>query len=242
MGDLCTLLSWDSEHWGFPVARINDKRLTEDVAREAIRWCQERKVKCLYFAADGTCAKTLQLTWTNGFRFVDMRADMEKSLCKSIPNQADLIRCREAVEDDLPTMEQLARTAHQDTRFFKDTNFDRTKAADLYSLWIARDFREYKVFAAVSTDNPNKALGYISVSAAGGEVGRIGLVAVSPEARGCGLGHLLVEHASEWCRSRGADTVKVATQGTNIPALRLYEKCGFKVADVKVWFHLWLND
>lgn len=241
MGNLCTLLAWDSEHWGFPVARFNESKLTEDSARKAIRWCEEHRVRCLYFAADGTCSETLKVACDNGFRFVDVRVDMESSSLQSSSRAADGARFREAGPEDLPTIEQLARTAHGDTRFFKDANFDRTKAAELYALWIRRDFRENKVFAAVSPGDPEKVVGYASADASNLATGRIGLVAVSPEARGGGLGKLLVKCASAWCRSRGATTVKVATQGTNVAALRLYETCGFKVADVKVWFHRWFD-
>jgi len=184
---------------------------------------------------------TLQLAWRKGFRFVDVRVDMEKVFADGVSDPPESVRCREATREDLPLLEQLARTAHEDTRFFKDANFDRAKSADLYVLWIARDFREHKVFVAASTDVSKSLAGYVSASAVSGQAARIGLVAVSPEERGRGLGKLLVQHALTWCRSRGAHCVRVATQGTNVAALRLYESCGFKAADVKVWFHLWFN-
>jgi len=241
MGDLCTLLAWDSEHWGFPVARINGNELTEAAAQEAMRWCEEHKVRCLYFAADGTSAETLQAAWSSGFRFVDVRVDMEANVSSVVAPTQGKGECREARLEDLPSMERLARTAHKDTRFFKDTNFDRQKAADLYALWIARNFREHKVFASTAADGNQGAAGYATADIDGNEAGRIGLVAVSPAARGRGLGHCLVDNAVGWCRSHGAKRVRVVTQGTNVPALRLYESCGFKVADVKVWFHRWFE-
>jgi dTDP-4-amino-4,6-dideoxy-D-galactose acyltransferase len=241
MGHLCTLLTWDSDHWGFPVARLNGHQLTGDTAREALLWCEEHKVKCLYFAAEGTCAGTLHAAWANGFRCVDVRVDMQKTFPAGEAVAPHSGKLREARPDDLPALEQLARTAHEDTRFFKDANFDRTQAADLYALWVARDFREHKVFVAVSADDPQGLSGYVSASEGGNKEGRIGLVAVNPEARGRGLGRLLVGHAVSWCRSRGADSVKVATQATNVAAMRLYEQGGFRVADVKVWFHRWFD-
>lgn len=241
MGDLCTLLAWDSEYWGFPVARIKGNKLTKRAAEKVIRWCGKHKVRCLYFIADGTCAKTLEAAWNHGFRFVDVRVDMQVGASSVIlPSRKDG-DCREARQEDLSAMERLARTAHVDTRFFKDTSFDRKKAAEMYALWIARDYRDHKVFVAATTNSPRSVLGYATAKMARKETGRIGLVAVSPAARGCGLGHLLVKNATAWCHSRGAKCVRVATQGTNIAALRLYERCGFKVAEVKIWFHRWFE-
>jgi ribosomal protein S18 acetylase RimI-like enzyme len=50
-----------------------------------------------------------------------------------------------------------------------------------------------------------------------------------------------VAYAVAWIQSRGLESVRVATQVTNIPALRLYEGCGFRAADAKVWFHRWFD-
>jgi dTDP-4-amino-4,6-dideoxy-D-galactose acyltransferase len=241
MNDACKLLAWDSEHWGFPVARISESRLSEDRANQAIHWCEEHKVKCLYFAGDGTCAETLEVAWVNRFRFVDVRVDMERNLQESVPGGATS-DCREAQLEDLAALEDLARTAHKDTRFFKDLHFDRIKAGDLYALWIARDLRENTVFVAASESAPGSVLGYVSASISSDGEGRIGLVAVNSNARGRGLGRRLVGKALSWCQSRGAGSVRVATQGANVPALRLYETCGFKVADMKVWFHRWFDE
>lgn len=241
MDDLCTVLDWDSKHWGFPVARVKGNKLNERSAENVIRWCGEHKVRCLYFAADGTCAETLQAVKNNGFRFVDVRVDMQVGASSvTLPTRNDG-ECREARQEDLSALERLARTAHVDTRFFKDTGFDRKKAAKFYALWIARDFLENKVFAATTADAPRSVLGYATANMANNETGRIGLVAVSPAARGRGLGHLLVKNTVAWCQSRGAKGVRVATQGTNVAALRLYESCGFRVAEVKVWFHRWFE-
>lgn len=241
MADLCTLLAWDSEYWGFPVARINGSKLSEGTVKEVIRWCGKHKIRCLYFAADGTCAGTLQAARNHGFRFVDVRVDMQVGASYVAPATRTDGECREARREDLSAMARLARTAHEDTRFFKDTNFDRQKAAEIYALWIARDFREHKVFAATAADTPGSVLGYATANMAENETGRIGLVAVSPAARGRGLGHLLVKNAVAWCQSCGAKGVRVATQGTNVAALRLYEGYGFRVAEVKVWFHRWFE-
>jgi len=242
MAEDCTLLLWDSRFWGFPVGRLHSDKLTKEVAENAVRWCVDHKVRCLYFAAAGTCGETLKLAADHGFRFVDVRIDMETAPRAAPPKAATDFIFREAGAADVAAMESLARSAHEDTRFFKDTSFDVEKAADLYALWIARDFRDHTVFAAVSALQPERVLGYLSASDIDTKTGRIGLVAVSAEVRGRGVGRHLVDYALAWYRSRGLERVRVATQGTNVSALRLYEGCGFKVMDVKLWFHRWFKN
>jgi GNAT superfamily N-acetyltransferase len=61
------------------------------------------------------------------------------------------------------------------------------------------------------------------------EDGQAWLVAmwVAPEARGRGLGAVLVEHVAAWARHRGHQTLKLWVTVTNPGAVRLYESTGF---------------
>jgi ribosomal protein S18 acetylase RimI-like enzyme len=71
--------------------------------------------------------------------------------------------------------------------------------------------------------------------------GSLGLMSVAPEARGQGLGRQLVSGAVAWLRERGLERVTVVTQARNVRALRTFEACGFRVADVALWFHKWYD-
>ena len=50
---------------------------------------------------------------------------------------------------------------------------------------------------------------------------------------------MLLNAAMSAAAKLGAKKIRVATQGTNVAALKLYEKAGFRVCDVKIWFHRW---
>ncbi|NAZ38290.1 GNAT family N-acetyltransferase [Rubellimicrobium sp. CFH 75288] len=58
-----------------------------------------------------------------------------------------------------------------------------------------------------------------------GEVGKIGRVAVLPEARGRGAGAALMEAALEVLRARGA---RQARLGSQVHAIPFYERLGFR--------------
>lgn len=60
-----------------------------------------------------------------------------------------------------------------------------------------------------------------------GRYGRILSIAVAAEARGLGLGKLLVRHGIEHLKDRGVDFVKLEVRPANIPALRAYLRNGF---------------
>lgn len=240
--DLCSLLSWDTSFWGIKIARINRNKLTQEDGRQAINWCASNNVGCLYFSADGTCRETLSVAASNGFAYVDTRIDLQISTAAETtrpPKSSH--RIREAGTADLPVLRSIARRAHTDTRFFKDANFSEDRAAELYEQWIERDYAEHTVLVAVYPNAAVQAVGYITCQPEDGELGRIGLVGVSETARNRGVGSALVAAALEHFRKAGKSDIRVATQGTNIAALRLYESAGFRTHKVGVWFHRWFG-
>jgi GNAT superfamily N-acetyltransferase len=62
-------------------------------------------------------------------------------------------------------------------------------------------------------------------------------MAVSPVARGRGYGDLLVERAIEFARAAGAETLMLLSNSRLEPALRLYEKHGFRSVPVSMPHH-----
>jgi ribosomal protein S18 acetylase RimI-like enzyme len=65
-------------------------------------------------------------------------------------------------------------------------------------------------------------------------------IGVGPAARGHGVGTALVEALLSWAGSRGAERVTVVTQGRNVAAQRLYQRCGFLTRSIHLWYHHWL--
>lgn len=52
-------------------------------------------------------------------------------------------------------------------------------------------------------------------------------IAVDPPFRRRGIGRRLIAEAVAWARGRGLPGVMLETQSINVPACRLYERCGF---------------
>jgi len=236
----CRILAWDSDFWGFPVGRLDCSLLREGMERCVLDWCRGEKIRCLYFAADGSDAETLQRAHRAGYQFVDVRVDLEYDYPEVIvaANLSSLVCPVEKA--DLKTLKAIARSAHHDTRFFKDLNFDRSKCAELYEKWIERDFESGHVLGFFPT-NRSEAGGYVNLSNENREIARIGLIAVEESQRGRGCGRMLLNAAMVLAADQGAKKIRVATQGTNVAALKLYEKAGFRVCDVKIWFHRWFS-
>jgi dTDP-4-amino-4,6-dideoxy-D-galactose acyltransferase len=230
------LLPWDTEFFGFRIGRLNAEHLDDAGLRAARDWVAAERVRCAYFFGDAECATTLACAHTGGYKFVDLRMEFVLEL-RGEPAVAPR-EVRPAMVEDLPAIEALCRISHQDTRFFKDSNFPAERARDLYAEWIRRDFRLHHILVVPGTNG--QIAGYITCQTEGSPaIGRIGLVAVSETERRRGLGRILLAAALHWFHTRGCPEVRVVTQASNIAAQRVYQTQGFRTAAANATFHLW---
>jgi ribosomal protein S18 acetylase RimI-like enzyme len=64
---------------------------------------------------------------------------------------------------------------------------------------------------------------------------------VASESRGRGAGGRLLAAADGRATARGAARLSVVTQGHNVEALRIYEKHGFRIEGLNLFYHVWLD-
>jgi dTDP-4-amino-4,6-dideoxy-D-galactose acyltransferase len=239
----CELLAWDSEFWGFTVARVLGDHLAEVRVDAVDAWCAEQGVRCLYFLAASNDPVTTLAAERGGFHLSDVRLTFRYDLASDSARERSLPRpelvLRSSTPDDLPWLEALARVSYRDTRFYYDQHFSRERCAELYATWIRKSCAGWADIVLVIVD-AGEPRGYLSchLEVDRGE-GRIGLVGVHPLARGLGLGTALVNGAQGWFRQQGAAAVTVVTQGRNTVAQRLYQQAGFRTEDCRFWYHKW---
>lgn len=219
------LLPWDSEFFGFPIAKVEVESFAADFLEEMKTWCARNRIACLYVLGPANDA----------LEPVDLRVTYEWNVSASALSSLS-IRLAEA--EDIPVLEKIARINHRDSRFYADGRFDRVRCDELYVTWIRRSCEGWAdaVWVAPHDDAP---AGYITCHR---NRGSIGLVAVADHARGKGLGRALVESAKNYFRDAGLARIEVVTQGRNTAARALYETCGFELATVRYWYHLWFPE
>ena len=197
-------------------------------------------VRFLYFLADDDVV-SWAVAADSGFRPVDVRVELVLDRTWPRLPRATLapgVILREATPEDLGELLPIAASVHTDSRFFVDAAVQRDKARELFTVWLRRSVERAiadVVFVAEVDDRP---VSYITAKLADG-IGSIGLVGVGDGARGRGIGLAMVERVLEWFSSRHARQVSVVTQGRNIMAQRVYQRCGFLTASTRIWFHKW---
>ncbi|MCQ2515568.1 MAG: ribosomal protein S18-alanine N-acetyltransferase [Saccharofermentans sp.] len=93
---------------------------------------------------------------------------------------------------------------------------------DLIESLITSD----KKVALVAADEDDIPLGYVGASFLFEEA-EIGNICVLPEARGKGIGQLLMIAMDDFMRAHGVEKIFLEVESDNIPAISLYEKSNY---------------
>jgi ribosomal protein S18 acetylase RimI-like enzyme len=242
----CELLAWDSAFFGRRIARVTGHRLNPDRLAGIQDWCVRQEIDCLYFLADADHDETVTLAEQNDFHLVDVRLTFMRTLFTPAsfqttePDAGQAVEIRPAHASDIASLETIARTAHADTRFYYDRQFAASQCAHLYATWIRRSYEGFASQVLVA-ETDVRAVGYITCTLDSGNatLGQIGLVGVDGSARGRGVGPALLRGSLQWFVDQGVQQVRVVTQGRNVTAQRMYQRCGFVTHSVQMWYHRW---
>lgn len=229
---------WDSRFFGYPVASrsFDAAAPTASDLHRILREARNSGVRLLYLflpPVDASCRFTLEQA---GAKPVGRKCEYSKPV--RMPEASEVgegvVLCRRSS----PGLEQLALQSGVQSRFRLDDGFRNGEFERLYREWLASSLRGEngkRVFVAGKMENPG---GLVTVEP--GEIARIGLLAVSADQRGTGLGRRLVAEAERFCCDHDRAELRVATQSENQEACRFYEACAFrKIAEVEI-FHVWL--
>ncbi|MCX6305340.1 MAG: GNAT family N-acetyltransferase [Bacteroidetes bacterium] len=116
--------------------------------------------------------------------------------------------------------------------FIRMNEFDPRRKSTY--LGIMKQLRLPKCLVSLSRGHQTIGVGLGVVE--GNFIGLFDIV-VDKAYRNTGLGYLLVENILRWGRKRGADTAYLQVLCDNFPAIRLYEKMGFKEA-YRYWYRM----
>lgn len=232
MGKTIEPLGWDAGFFGLNIARVASHTTSPEHWRQIRDEARAAGVACLYFLADINDAPTQEAVVTHGLRHVDTRLEFERKL-GAAPVWSPAVRA--ATQADIDHLKPLARVSHVDSRFFHDPGFDRQRCAELYATWLQNSFEGFAREVLVFGETP---VGYITLHDHQ-DHGQIGIIAVSEDARGAGVGRALIEAAHARYAAWGCPSARVVTQLRNISAQRLYQANGYRIAGAQHWYHDW---
>ncbi|HVP22074.1 MAG TPA: GNAT family N-acetyltransferase [Anaerolineaceae bacterium] len=237
----CKYLEWDSEFFQRRIGRLTESRLTTDVMTRVNEWAARERIDCLYFLADVNEVNSIRLAEDNGFHCVDIRVTLEHRIDPgSTANNQFAENVRLVKPEDQPVLSAISRNNYLNSRFYADPNFPARRVDDMYEVWTQNSING-QAGAVLVAEFDKRPVGYITCLLLNDGSGNIGLVAVDPNYQGKSIGRALMESSLAWFRSKKVSSVSIVTQGSNIRAQRLNQKCGFYTKSMQIWFHRWFE-
>lgn len=224
---------FDSGIFGFPTAKIEldnsvDHQLSGKIIQQNSRDLLSNLEKEYEYAVIRYPSSLFNITHILedvGFRIVDVTVQLQNPLTLTIPDFKKEVTIREAQESDIPELQDLTRGIFHHSRFFNDPFIGREKAHEIYRAWINNCVMKNVAFETLVAEYEGALCGFIGIK----NNGHVSLIGVREGLQGKGIGKQLLYAALEKFIEWGLPEAVIETQATNIPAIRAYQSCGYKM-------------
>jgi dTDP-4-amino-4,6-dideoxy-D-galactose acyltransferase len=220
---------WDSLFFGIKIGQVfytGDFKELSDILRE------NKEFKLIYLFSEKSIPEFDNY-------LVDIKVVFNKKT-ERIDSKFDDI---EVVTSEIPQfyndLLDLALLSGKYSRFKTDKNLPKGSYERLYKTWLDKTLN--KTFGKIIfiSRQASEIAGFITLNNLDSTTCEIGLIAVSEKHQGLGIGRKLIQYTTNYAINEGYSNIKVATQGVNLAAIKLYEKSGFKKNIETYIYHIW---
>ena len=229
-------LDWDSQFFGYPVARISLDHEGMDKLDNLFQQLELEKFRVTYFFVPPTEIELNNRIAQNGSILVDQKATFSKTTEKHSKFSNIIIEYQGA--DINEKLIELVLQAGKFSRFRIDGNFSNKEYERLYIEWVTKSINKTIAFKTLVAQNGSDIVGLTTLGRRKHEAD-IGIVVVDGNFRQKGIGHDLIHSADNVAFENGLSEIKVVTQLKNKGACRLYEKCNFQIENITNVYHYW---
>jgi dTDP-4-amino-4,6-dideoxy-D-galactose acyltransferase len=215
-------LEWDSSFFGYEVAKLESQFIESELIN--------LPYKLVYVFS-------LKPIENKSLFDADTKVEMEKIGLQI--KEVSIIRFNEKVHD-FDELLDLVFLSGIYSRFKTDVNFRNNEFEKMYTIWIKNAIFNSDNYTMVKIIE-KKLVGFVIINLKK-DFGRIELISVNDKYQNKGIGKELIQASENICVESGLDLLKVATQGKNANALKLYEKNGFKKIEEIYLYHYWNNE
>lgn len=213
------LLEWDSNFFGKRIGKVDHRAFTDVLSDDD----EVRAFDLVYIFSDHELNQKYNL--------VDVKITFQKNTCRKTID--DHIFYFDLNTHSYAELLELVYLSGHDSRFLRDEFFSENDFQRLYKTWIDKNIQSTDSVVLVFIEN-HKVIGFISFKQTI-SLASIDLIAVSPEARGKGIGEKLIEALETILQSNTLLTV--STQKSNLKACKFYKKCSFRLMQQKFIYH-----
>ncbi len=247
-------LPWDSEHFGFPAARLEilvshgdyreSRQRKAALLEEILERCRSHGIRHLVTRVDAEDLSSIHALQHAGFEMIDGIQTFSRRLTEAPRGPGnDGFHLRPFEMQDLEQVLAVARSSYRYDRFHADPALATETADAVNEAWLRNSCLGTAADAVLLARAGSEVLGYVTCKIdreakpkLGVSFGSIVMVATAEHARRRGVARAATYGALDWFHRNGVQIVEVGTQLSNIPAGRLYEECGFRLIGVSLTF------
>lgn len=241
---------WDSKHFGVIIGKTDFLLFQNSVELfDRLRFFQNVKERLYKLNYQLVFIRHLlnDFSTTNsilraGGIMTDVLLTFHKNVANegSADNHCAISKIRDARKEDSQAIGDLARRVFRNSHFHSDSRLSLSD--DLYVKWSLNSLNGMADNVLIAEEN-NVLCGFITCNVkrplSDVEYGVIDLIAVDPRYQKKGIGLLLLNETLRLFPSQTC--FYIGTQATNIPAVRLYEKAGFRLVESDATLHFWVT-
>lgn len=244
--------AWDTDHFGFKVARIDlihshetpaSNQACARLLKTLLADLRKNNVKFVSVRAHGDMLNTIHHLENQGFRYFETTM-WPTAACKKVEFSTDGLRLMQA--DDVPAVLKIAEKHwYRGSHFYADSNFSPKAVDQMYIKWMETSARNNE--PVVLVEHENKIAGFFNYKidqelsqALGFSYGRMRALQLAESARGLGLGRKLFQGTMGIIKADGADYIDSGYAARNHLSARLHTMSHFYSAYQEILFHQWL--
>ena len=221
-------LPWDSEFFG---KRIGQLQL-DDSGDPSLSETDFDHLQIKVAATDYQLMTTLQ---QQGYQLAEGEVDFVMALAPQADEAPRTSTLERATADDIPALRALAAGTFDASRF-RAPWFAAEQRDSFYQLWLEKAVLGTFDDVCLVSRGEHGIEGFVTLKFTDNDA-RIGLIAVSDQVRGRGVGRRLLQAAGQYSLDHQASSLYVATQMANRAANALYSKSGFSIHSLSYWFY-----
>ncbi len=175
----------------------------------------------------------------NGFvnNFHETKIVFSKNIIQNNLNSTNIISINQ-IDFNVTEIYDLAYESGKYSRFFLDKNFKKNKFLELYQKWVDNSISGQFANDVLIYQERNQIMGFVTYKTKNNEA-TIGLIAVSPNHQGKGIGGKLLHFVENELFQKNIKTLLIPTQENNLAACNFYKKQGYQVHEITFIKHYW---
>lgn len=231
---------WMGAVFGHDVFRVALEEFDASALQRHLAACEQRGF--YYAKIPTTRVDQVQALVALGFHVVDVNVTFERE-AGDLSSSSAALPIREARPEDREALLAIAEQCFVYSRFHLDPQVPKRIANAIKREWVDSYLTGRRGERLLTAEENGRPVGFLAVLSAkvhGRTMRVIDLVGVDRHHQGRGVGKSLIR-AFVALGVEGNDLLRVGTQAANIPSMRLYERCGFHVADSAYVLHAHVN-